>query len=43
MKWGAEPAVIDLQGASWTGRDSYTLVDDAKRYELYERSYAAQV
>lgn len=42
MKW-AEPAVIDMFGASWASTHSYSLVDSAKRYEQYERSMASQV
>ena len=39
----AEPAMVDIHGALWTGRDDYELVPSAKRYELYEMSYAAKV
>ena len=39
----AEPAVVDVHGAVWTGRHGYELVPSAKRYELYEMSYAAKV
>ena len=38
-----EPAMVDVHGAVWTGRDEYELVPSAKRYELYEMSYAAKV
>lgn len=39
----AEPAMVDVHGAVWTGRHDYELVPSAKRYELYEMSYAAKV
>ena len=39
----AEPAMVDVHGAIWTGRNNYELVASAKRYELYEMSYAAKV
>ena len=39
----AEPAMVDVHGAVWTGRNEYDLVPSAKRYELYEMSYAAKV
>ena len=39
----AEPAMVDVHGAVWTGRNEYELVSSAKRYELYEMSYAAKV
>ena len=42
MQW-AEPAVIDIHGAEWVKRGKYELVNDATRYECYERSFAAQV
>lgn len=38
-----EPAVVDVHGAVWTGHNQYELVPSAKRYELYEMSYAAKV
>jgi len=34
---------IDLHGATWTGPGSYTLRDDARRLELWERSVAGQL
>lgn len=39
----AEPAMVDVHGAVWTGRHDYKLVPSAKRYELYEMSYAAKM
>ena len=39
----AEPAMVDVHGAVWTSPDEYELVPSAKRYELYEMSYAAKV
>ncbi len=38
----AEPAMVDVHGAVWTSRHDYQLVPSAKRYELYEMSYAAK-
>ena len=38
----AEPAMVDVHGAVWTGRHDYKLVPSAKRYELYEMSYDAR-
>ena len=34
--------MLDVRGAVWTDRDDYTLDPTAKRYEFYEKSYAAQ-
>ncbi|KAF6262168.1 aminotransferase class V [Scenedesmus sp. NREL 46B-D3] len=39
---GWEPAMIDIHGAHWTGKDSYTFYDGAVRYEQYEVSMAAK-
>lgn len=38
-----EPAMVDVHGAVWTGRNEYELVPSAKRYELFEMSYGAKV
>jgi selenocysteine lyase/cysteine desulfurase len=35
------PPISDLFGAKWTDRDTYTLRDDARRFELYESNLAA--
>ena len=35
--------MVDVHGAVWTGRNAYELVASAKRYELYEMSFAAKV
>ncbi|MCB0706073.1 MAG: aminotransferase class V-fold PLP-dependent enzyme [Saprospiraceae bacterium] len=37
---GLEPLFVDLHGASWSADDVYQLREDAKRFELWERSYA---
>jgi selenocysteine lyase/cysteine desulfurase len=38
-----EPPMIDMFGATWTGPDSYTLRDDARRFETWENNYAARL
>ena len=40
---GLEPPMIDLFGATWTGPESYTLRDDARRFETWENNYAARL
>lgn len=35
-----EPVMIDHFGAPWTGREEYTLRNDARRFETWENSYA---
>jgi hypothetical protein len=35
--------MIDIHGAEWRGRDSYSLVAGAARYEQYELNTAAKV
>ena len=39
----AEPAVVDIHGATWDSPDEYKLVPSAKRYEVYEMSMAGKV
>jgi selenocysteine lyase/cysteine desulfurase len=36
-----EPFIIDLDSATWTGEDSYSVVEGAHRFESWEKSYAA--
>lgn len=38
-----EPPLIDLHAATWTGRDTYTLRPDARRFENWEANIAAKV
>ncbi|WP_028937859.1 aminotransferase class V-fold PLP-dependent enzyme [Pseudonocardia spinosispora] len=38
-----EPAMIDLHSAEWTGRDSYRLAPDARRFELWEADIAGRL
>ncbi|GLY81062.1 aminotransferase class V-fold PLP-dependent enzyme [Actinoallomurus iriomotensis] len=37
------PTFLDDRSAEWTGPDSYTMRDDARRFESYERSAALQL
>ncbi len=37
---GDHPLLPDMRGARWTGDDSFTLVDDARRFESWEFPYA---
>lgn len=39
----AEPAMVDIHGAVWKSPEEYDLVPNAKRYEVYEMSFAAKV
>ncbi|MCK2221989.1 aminotransferase class V-fold PLP-dependent enzyme, partial [Actinomadura sp. ATCC 31491] len=36
-----EPAVLDIASATWTAPGSYELAPDARRYETWEKNYAA--
>ncbi|MEQ8841572.1 MAG: aminotransferase class V-fold PLP-dependent enzyme [Acidimicrobiales bacterium] len=38
-----EPIMIDHDAATWTGRDSYELEAGAKRFETWERNWAAML
>ncbi|MEE8504725.1 MAG: aminotransferase class V-fold PLP-dependent enzyme [Kiloniellales bacterium] len=40
---GLEPPMLDLFGATWTGPDSYTLREDARRFETWENNYATRL
>jgi cysteine desulfurase / selenocysteine lyase len=38
-----EPPLLDLHAALWTGRESYTLRPDARRFENWETYYAGKI
>ena len=38
-----EPGTLDMYGAEWTSESEYRMQPDAKRYEQYERNFAAVV
>lgn len=38
-----EPPFLDLHAATWTTEGSYTIRDDAKRFENWETNYAAKL
>jgi cysteine desulfurase / selenocysteine lyase len=38
-----EPVIIDLHSATWTGRDTYAVRDDARRFENWETNYSTKV
>lgn len=39
----SEPAALDMWGAEWLAGGQYKLQPDARRYEQYERCFAAVV
>ena len=40
LKLQLEPAFLDLFSAVWTQKDQYEMIESAKRFELWERSFA---
>jgi selenocysteine lyase/cysteine desulfurase len=38
-----EPVLLDLHAAQWTGRDAFTIREDARRFENWETNYAAKI
>ena len=38
-----EPPFLDLHAAEWTGRETYAIRDDARRFENWETSYATKL
>ena len=43
MKRFPEPAALDNTGATWQAGGTYSITEGAKRYEFYEKSFAAVV
>ena len=43
LQSGGEPAIVDVHGGVWTSETEYELDPTAKRYEVYEMSFAAKV
>ncbi len=41
LEQGLEPYFLDLYGASWLEKDKYRHREDARRFELWERSYVS--
>lgn len=39
LRQGLTPLFVDLQGATWSSKNDFSIADDAKRFELWERSY----
>src|SRR4030095_11623303 len=37
---GVEPLFVDIQGVTWTARDAYEAVADARRFENWEFAHA---
>ena len=40
LDWNAHPLLVDMHGATWTDADRFQLADGARRFELWERSWA---
>jgi len=38
-----EPVMLDLHAAQWTSRDTFSMRDDARRFENWETNYAAKI
>jgi cysteine desulfurase / selenocysteine lyase len=38
-----EPAMLDLHAAQWVDRDTFTIRDDARKFENWETNYAGKV
>jgi len=43
LSQGLAPLLLDMSGARWTAPNTYELGDDAKRFEIWERSCASVV
>lgn len=43
LKTDMIPLIFDMQGAKWTGFDTYKLLETARRFEFWEYSYAGKI
>ncbi|MGE6221626.1 aminotransferase class V-fold PLP-dependent enzyme [Nubsella zeaxanthinifaciens] len=43
LSQGLAPLLLDMSGARWTAPNAYELSDDAKRFEIWERSCASVI
>jgi len=43
LEAGLHPLLPDMRGVNWVGANEFELVDSAKRFELWEKSYALMI